>query len=270
MAEPFPDSLKNVVPSLEKAKEVNFSLLLTSFVLLADCAALYVHGMNIVHLSEVPDIIKPRFAVEAVILVIVFGMPLQFAMRLLHVWVTGIIEIVGDRYEELFNSGGQRTQQDYAGYVPLDVLREKAHVSKESYHRDLLKKKYEHQHEMEQTALSAFTVLVLSGVDLCVPLSPHQNGILAQVADGLGRNGYSLLLWLCLGGILVVLAFYPMFEVNRPMVYCPSLAQELEEERRQEREKQERFRREAEEERVSITRLPSNEVGRRLSGRNSD
>ena len=80
MAEPFVDSLKNIVPSLEKATEVNFLLLLTSFLLLADCAALYVHNMNILHLSEVPDIVKPRLAIEAIVLVIGFGTLVGMAM----------------------------------------------------------------------------------------------------------------------------------------------------------------------------------------------
>jgi hypothetical protein len=52
----FPDALKNVVPSLEKATEVTFVLLLTSFFLLADCAALFVHGMNLLHLADMPNV----------------------------------------------------------------------------------------------------------------------------------------------------------------------------------------------------------------------
>ena len=80
MTEPFPESLKNLVPSLEKATEVNFCLLLTSFVLFADWASLYVYDMNILHLSEVPDVIKPRLAIDAIILVIGFGMLVGIAM----------------------------------------------------------------------------------------------------------------------------------------------------------------------------------------------
>src|SRR4051812_16772719 len=76
----LPDSLKNLVPSLEKATEVNFVLLLASFVLLADCAALYTHGMNLLHLSDVPDVIKPRLAVEAIILVVGYGVLIGMVM----------------------------------------------------------------------------------------------------------------------------------------------------------------------------------------------
>ena len=266
MAEPFLDSLKNVVPSLEKATEVNFLLLLTSFVLLADCAALYVHGMNILHLSDMPDVIKPRLAIEAIILVIGFGALVGAAMPLLLMFanlaVVGTIGRLWTRFEIWSDPDGRRFQSDSAYSVPLYKLRKKAHVSKESYYLSLLKdadeKENERWHRTRQTALFAFTVLVLSGVDLFASLSPGGNGVLAQLADGLGQNGYG---WLfCLGCVLVVLAFYPMFEDHRPTVHCPELAQELEEKRRQERERQERFRREMEERKASHSRSRSDNL----------
>jgi hypothetical protein len=55
----FPDALKNLVPSLEKTTEITFLLLFTSFFLPADCAALCAYGMNLLHLAEIPDVIKP-------------------------------------------------------------------------------------------------------------------------------------------------------------------------------------------------------------------
>lgn len=257
MAEPFLDSLKNIVPSLEKATEVNFLLLLTSFLLLADCAALYVHSMNILHLSEIPDIVKPRLAIEAIILVIGFGMLVGMAMPVLLIFANLlVIETIGRlwaRFEIWSDPDGQRFRPDSAYSVPVYELRKKAHASKESYYLNLLKeadeKETEHRDKARQTALFAFTVLVLSGVNLYAPLSHDKNAILAQIADGLGRNGYG---WLfCLGCTLLTLAFYPMFEDRRPMVHCPELARELEKKRQQERKEQERYRREAEESRAS-------------------
>ena len=133
--------------------------------------------------------------------------------------------------------------------MPVYSLRQKAHASKESYYLNLLKEadeeETEHWNKTRQTALFAFTVLVLSGVDFYAPLSPEGNGVLAQIADGLGQNGYGWLV--CLGCILVVLAFYPIFEDRHPMVHCPELARELEKKRQEELEKQERSRREVEE-----------------------
>jgi len=127
--------------------------------------------------------------------------------------------------------------------MPVYELCKKAHASKESYYLNLLKeadeKENEHWYKTQQTALFAFTVLVLSGVNLFAPLSPNGTGILAQIADGFGQNGYAALFWL--GFILVAMAFYPIFEDGRDDVYCPELAGELEEKRRQEREERERF-----------------------------
>ena len=254
MAEPsFLDSLKNVVPSLEKATEVSFLLLLTSFVLLADCATLYVHGMNVLHLSEMPNIIRPRLAIEAVILIIGFGIFVAIFVRLLLIIVNNIlinsVWRLWNRFEIWSDPEGQRFRSDSAYSVPLHKLRKKAHTCKESYYLELLKEADQREndrwHEMHQTALCAFTVLVLSGVDLYAPLSHGRNGILAQIAEGLGQNGYG---WLfCLGCIVVALAFYPIFEDYRPMVYCSDLAQELEDKRQQERQEQDRFRKEVEE-----------------------
>jgi len=209
VAEPFLDSLKNVVPSLGKATEVNFLLLFTSFVLLADCAALYVHGMNILHLSEVSDVIKPRLAIEAIILLIGFGVLVGIAMPLLMILANiVVIETVGrlwTRFEIWSDPDGRRFLPDSGYSVPIYELHEKAHSSKEIYYQNLLKKaedeENEHRQQMQQIALFAFTVLVLSGVNLYARLSPNENGILAQIADGLGQSGYG---WLfCMGCILV-------------------------------------------------------------------
>jgi len=242
VAEPFVDSIKNLVPSLEKATEVNFLLLLTSFVLLADCAALYAHGMNILHLSEIPDVVKPRLAVEAVILVIGFGMLVGIAMPFLMIFANLlVVETVWrlwNRFERWSDPDGRRFRTDSAYNVSISALRKKAHDCKEAYYLNMLKEadegENERWHKMRQTALFAFTVLMLSSVDLYAPLSIDRNSVLAQIADGLGQNGYGWLSFLAC--ILVALAFYPMFDDHRPMVHCPELARELEEKRRQERE----------------------------------
>jgi hypothetical protein len=104
VAESFLDSLKNLVPSLEKATEVNFCLLLTSFVLFADCTSLYVHGMNILHLSEVPNVIKPRLAIEAVILVIGFGVLVGIAMPFIQICSNIVVSETAERLWDRFET----------------------------------------------------------------------------------------------------------------------------------------------------------------------
>ena len=181
-----------------------------------------------------------------------------------------MIETVGrlwSRFEIWSDPDGQRFRPGSAYSVPVYELRTKAHASKESYYLNLLKeadeKETEHRDRTRQTALFAFTVLVLSGVDLYAPLSHNGSGFLAQIADGLGRNGYGWLFYL--GCILVVLAFYPMFEDRHPIVHCPELARELEKKRQQEREEQERYRRDTNEFRAFPPRSLSNDIGRRLN-----
>ena len=273
MAEPFLDSLKNIIPSLEKATEVNFTLLLTSFVLLADCAALYVHGMNILHLSEVPDIIKPRLAIEAVLLVIGFGVTVGIAMPVFlffaNLLVDGTVKRLWDRYEIWSDPDGRRFRPASAYSVSVYELREKAHISKESYYLNLLKeaneKEKERSYKIQQTALYAFTVIALSNIDLYSSLSPKTNGIVAQIADEFGRDGRG---WLyCFEFMLILLAFYPVFEEHNPVAHCPELAQELEKKRQQEREQQERFRREEEEFRPDLPPPLSGDIGLRLNNR---
>ena len=174
MADPFLDSLKNLVPSLEKATEVNFLLLLTSFVLLADCTALYAHGMNILHLSEMPDVIKPRLAVEAIILVIGFGMlvgiAMPFLLMLANIMVIQTVGRLWTHVEIWSDPDSQRFRPDTAYSVPVYELREKAHASKDSYYLNLLKEvdkeENENRRKMRQITLFSFTVLVLSGVNL--------------------------------------------------------------------------------------------------------
>jgi len=168
----------------------------------------------------------------------------------------------------------QQLRPPSADRVPLSELTKKAHATKESYYLDLLKKadaeQAEHGDKTWQTARFALTVLVLSGVDLYVPVSPKGNGILSQIPDGLGQNGYGWLLWLVWLGfivVVVVLAFYPVFENYHLWVHCPELAQELEKKRQEEREQEERFRREAEARRASPPPSVS-DIGGRLGERN--
>lgn len=273
MAEPFLDSLKNIVPSLEKATEINFLLLLTSFVLLADCASLYVHDMNILRLSDIPDVMKPRLAIEAIILVIGFGMTVGIAMPALlffaNLLMDGTVKKLWDRFEIRSDPDGRRFRPASAYSVPVGELREKAHTSKESYYLNLLKEADEREEErlrkIHQTALLAFTVLLLSTINLYAALSPEKIGILAQITDGFGQEGRGWLL--CLGCILMVLAFYPVFKEHDPVVYCPELAQELGKKRQQEREQLERFRRESEEFRADPPYPLSGDVGERLNNR---
>jgi hypothetical protein len=272
VAESFLDSLKNVVPSLEKATEVNFCLLLTSFVLFADCLSLYVHGMNVLHLSEVQGVIKPHLAIEAIILVIWFGVLVGIAMPFVQIVASTVVSETAERLWTRFEIWSGLDDQQFRppswGDVSVSALREKAHATKESYYLDLLKEakaeEAEHRDKTQQTALFALTVLVLSGVNLYAPLSPEGNCILTQIADGLGQNGYGLLF--LLGVILLMLAFYPVFENYHLWVYCPELAQELEKKRREEREEQERFRREAEARKASPPPSVS-DLGGRIGGR---
>jgi hypothetical protein len=168
-----------------------------------------------------------------------------------------VIETVGrlwTRFEIWADPHGHRFQQD-SDYVTVSALRRKAHASKESYYLNLLKEADEEENEHRQriwkTADLAFTVLVLSGVNLFAPLSPNGTGILAEIVGGLGQNRFGLLFSLGCILVTVALAFYPIFEDRRKMVHCPELAQELEEKRRQEREQQERYRREVEKLRAS-------------------
>jgi hypothetical protein len=62
-----------------------------SFVLLADCAALHVHGMNILHLSDVPDVIEPRLAIEAVILLSGFGLLVGVVMPFVLIIANAVV-----------------------------------------------------------------------------------------------------------------------------------------------------------------------------------
>lgn len=238
MAVPFLDSLKNFVPSLEKATEVTYVLLLSSFVLTADCAALYAHGMNIFHLSDVPDIIKPRLAIEAVILVIVFGIIMSLVMPFVMVFANFVVlEIVGRAWDYIavrLDPNGNPQHTNYSSWVSIHALERKAHETKENYYLNLLKdakeKEIEHSCKIEQTALLALGTLTLSGINLYAHLSSEGECILAQIAEALGYTGYIWLLML--GCMLVTLAFYPLFTERRATVYCPDLASELDEERR--------------------------------------
>lgn len=270
----LPDSLKNLIPGLEKATEINFLLLLTSFVLLADCAALYAHGMNLLHLSDVPDVLKPRLAVEAVILVIGFGVSVGVVMPFVLIFSNALVsKTVGRVWTDFViwsDPEGRRYHPDSGNSVALYSLRKKAHDSKESYYLNLLKEADEEETErylkIRQTAVYAFSTLVLSGVDLYAPLTRHGQGILAQIAEGLGQHGYG---WLfCLGALLLILSFYPMFEDHHAFVHCPTLAHELREEDRKDNEEQERFRREMEARKPPPP--PISDIGRRLSGRSWD
>lgn len=247
----FPDALKNVVPSLEKATEVAFLLLLTDFFLLADCAAPYTHGMNLLHLADIPDVIKPRLAIEAVILIVAFGI-MATVMELIAIIVNGIVieTVLRLWLWTQFKLDPQRNpfRLDSANVVHLHNLRTKAHRSKETYYLNLLKeadeKENEHFAHMKKTSRYALTALLLGCIDLFAPLAPGASGILAQIADGLGTNGY---VWLSLFGyFLLVVAFYPIFEDRHPTVYCPELARELLDEEQQRREERAKFDREME------------------------
>lgn len=119
--------------------------------------------------------------------------------------------------------------------------------------------------KIQQTSLLAFTVLVLSIVNLYALLSPGRIGVLAQIADEFGQEGRG---WLfCLGCILMVLTFYPVFREHDPVVYCPELAQELGKKRLQEQEQQERFQKESEEFRADPPHPLSGDVGEQLNNR---
>jgi hypothetical protein len=248
----FPDALKNVVPSLEKATEVTFVLLLTSFFLLADCAALFVHGMNLLHLADMPDVIKPRLAIEAVILIIVFGVFMAIVMEFVAITANEIaIETVWRLWFWIvtkLDPDRNPFRLESANAVHLHNLRTKAHKSKETYYLDLFKEADENENEyfaiLRKNSNYALAALLLGCVDLFAPLSPGTTSVLAEIADGLGHSGYSLLF--LLGCFLLIVAFYPIFEDRHPTVYCPELARELDEEEQRKREERAKFDREIE------------------------
>jgi hypothetical protein len=131
----------------------------------------------------------------------------------------------------------------------LHDLRSKAHKSKENYFLNLLEQadeaENEHLAQERKNNRYALAALLLGCVDLFAPLSPGTTSALAQIADGLGPNGYGWLL--ILGCFLLVVAFYPIFVDRHPTVYCPELARELHEQERRRREERAKFDREMQE-----------------------
>jgi hypothetical protein len=187
---------------------------------------------------------NPRLAIEAVVLVILFGLWAGVVMWFVRLIADVLVSQTVLRAWIYLCLSENPYQSDSADTVPLFELRRKAHASKESYYLNLLKECDESEAEvsekMSRTADYALGVLFLSCVDLWVPLASGHIGILAQIADALGQNGYC---WLFLLGVfLSMVAFYPLFTDRRSVAYCPELARELDEKGRYKAEKLERFR----------------------------
>jgi hypothetical protein len=74
VGEPVEEAAKSIgiFSNLEKATEVATFLLLTAFALMLDCASLHTHGVNILHLSQIPQLIGPQLAVEALLTFLAF------------------------------------------------------------------------------------------------------------------------------------------------------------------------------------------------------
>jgi hypothetical protein len=128
--------------------------------------------------------------------------------------------------------------------VPLYALREKAHSTKDSYYLKLLNEadelKVKADDRKRRAARLALATVLLFLADLYYPFAAEAKSITQQLAQDLGEQGYAWA-WI-FGCLLLAIAFYPIFEDDYPVVYCPRLAREREQEDKERRERDDQFR----------------------------
>ncbi|WP_147061421.1 hypothetical protein [Kozakia baliensis] len=233
------DPLKNALPSLEQATQFRPLFLLTSFVVFLDCSSLYCYGKNILHLSGSPDMNLQRLAVPALLALILFGFFLSVIVRLAKILADQIVIATAWRIwlhiEREFLSSEHERVRFYYNTVPLGAIKAKAHKTKESYYLSLWKEAEERHREYEalseDTALGAFSVIVLTILDVSGCFAKQEPGVISQIFTASGP--YGQVMFCLVSMVLISCAFLPIFADRSTQVYCPELAEEMNAARRQ-------------------------------------
>jgi len=233
------DPLKNALPSLEQATQFRPLFLLTSFVVFLDCSSLYCYGKNILRLSASPDMSLQRLAVPVLLALILFGFFLSIFVKLAKILADQIVILTvwslwNQIKHRLFLPDHKRMRFHY-DKVPLSAIKAKAHRTKEPYYLSLKKeaeqKLQEYEDQAEDTALSAFSVIVLMILDVYGRFAKPEPGVVREILSAFGQYGQVIFFLVVL--VLIILAFFPIFAEPPRTVYCPELAEEMDAARRQ-------------------------------------
>jgi hypothetical protein len=70
MTGPVEEVALSILSALERATEIGPLLLLAGFMLMLDCVSLKSYHVNILHLTQSPELVGPQLAIEAFLVVI--------------------------------------------------------------------------------------------------------------------------------------------------------------------------------------------------------
>ena len=227
------------ISNLEKALVPHNFLLMAIFTLLVDSSLLKLHGLGLLDYTINSDRIKPSFALEVFLLFVGYS----FLMAILLPFISHFsnefyLELIwrpwrsfGFWLEKIFRfesrTLNEKPSSEYVSYIELKIA---AHTQKDSYLLDL----YWREEKIRNTARTASLNFQLYSVGalLVMGVNYYMSGnssLLNRIAIYLGSEYWitAALAWIgfCAFGL-------QFFLKEERWVYCPSLARELEEERK--------------------------------------
>ena len=248
MSDPTADVTKatGLLSNLEKAGDIQTFLLLCSFLLVVDCGLLRSQGFGILALTKDEHLLNPRLAVSVAIMFVVFSLLMSvarpFVARAVMLITIGIVhwcEMLGLRmrraiFEHDSKKEDRQITREYRnklarGWVTVVCLRAKAHETKDSYYRDLLKeaeaKEIARSEQEQNLAFAVVAIIAIATYNWFAFGSQPAESFLRGVAAYLGEHG----------GLVVLVFFIALYwmGVVAPLqqdilrwTYCPSLAKE--------------------------------------------
>jgi hypothetical protein len=74
MTGPVEEVALSISSALERATEIGPLLLLAGFMLMLDCVSLKSYHVNILHLTQSPELVGPQLAIEAFLVLLAYGL----------------------------------------------------------------------------------------------------------------------------------------------------------------------------------------------------
>ncbi len=227
------------VSNLEKAIVPHNFLLMAIFALLVDSSLLKLHSFGLLDYIANSERLKPSFALEVFLLFVGYSFLMAILMPLISYFSNSLfLQLVWSPWkgfehwlEKQFGSA-QRTSDEKPSFdwVSFYDLRKAAHSQKDQYLLDLYwreeKKKNTERIESLNFQLYSVGALLVMGVNYWMS---GNSSLLNRLTLYLGSEYwiYAVLLWVgfCAFGL-------QFFLKDAHWVYCPSLAREMEEERK--------------------------------------
>jgi hypothetical protein len=148
MSNPVTEASKSIgiFSSLENALETTSFLLMSNFLLIVDIGLIYLNGFGIAGLTKNADALKPGIAIQILLLFVFFSLFMSLIVPVVCALILGIYNFIichllyaAGRWVDKKIGIENHVEKLERNFVLVNDLREKAHLTKDSYYLSLLK-----------------------------------------------------------------------------------------------------------------------------------